>query len=173
MNEMTISTIETPRLILRPPKGRDFDQFAAAQGNAEFKKHTGGAIDRVKAREDFEVWRQFWEINGYGFFSIIEKESNSWIGRAGPTFRASSNFVEIGWSIIPMFQGRGFAKEAALAVMSWASEKFNAIELFFCIGRENFASQKLAKSIGATRNFQCKLPKILEGKSVEVWHKAL
>ncbi len=165
--------IETERLILRLPFEIDFAAFAAAQSDENFKKHTGGAIDRVKAREDFVHWQQFWEVMDYGFFSIIDKETNQWVGRAGPTLRANSEFPEFGWSIIPNFQGKGYAKEAAIAVIAWAQSKLKWQEAYFCISKENLPSQKLASKLGAVRSYQEKLPKSLQNKGVEVWHKSL
>lgn len=165
--------IETERLILRPPQEYDFGAFAKAQANVEFKKHTGGAINRVKAREDFEIWRQFWQLMDYGFFSIIDKETNQWVGRVGPTLRANSEFPEFGWSIIPSFQGKGYAQEAAIAVIKWAQSVLNWQEAYFCISKENLQSQKLASKLGAIRAYQEKLPKSLQNKGVEVWQKPL
>lgn len=164
--------IVTPRLILRPPLETDFESFAKAQSDPEFKKHTGGTLDRMAAFNEFVEWRKFWERHNYCFFSVIEKDSNEWIGRVGPTKRANNKFPEFGWSIITNFQGKGYAKEAANAVISWAKEKLDWYEAYFCISCENIASQNLARTLGAINIGIEQLPEALKDKNVEVWYKA-
>jgi RimJ/RimL family protein N-acetyltransferase len=165
--------LETPRLILRPPEGRDFEPFAKAQADANFKKYTGGILNRSRAREDFSLWQEFWELKEYGFFSIIHKETGLWIGRAGPTLRANIDFPEFGWAIIPDFQGFGYAYEAATKSIDWSQQKYKWNEAFFCIKNVNIASQQMAQKLGAKRAFQEKLPEFLKNQGVEVWHKFL
>lgn len=160
--------IETQRLILRPPQEIDFEAFAAAQGNREFKRHTGGVLSRARAFEEFRAWLNFWEIKDYCFFSIIEKQTNSWIGRAGPTHRANENFQELGWSIIPQFQGMGFAFEASQAAIEWTKRELNWNNLIFRISRENIQSQKLAQRLGA-KNLGLEDPPIGGVFDAEVW----
>lgn len=164
--------ITTPRLILRPPIESDFETFAKAQADPEFKKHTGGTIDKAAAFNEFLEWQKFWEENNYCFFSVIEKESNEWIGRVGPTKRANAQFPEFGWSIITKAQGKGYAKEAAIAVIEWAKKQLKWDDAYFCIDRNNITSQKLAISLGAINIGIEKLPQTLKDKNVEVWHKA-
>lgn len=168
---MTIQII-TPRLILRPPIESDFETFAKAQSDPVFKKHTGGIIDRAAAFNEFFEWQKFWETNNYCFFSVIEKASNEWIGRVGPTKRANEKFPEFGWSIITKAQGKGYAKEAAIAVINWSEAQLKWDEAYFCIDRNNISSQKLAITLGAINIGAEKLPQTLKDKNVDVWHKA-
>ncbi len=162
--------ITTPRLILRPPIESDFETFAKAQADPEFKKHTGGTIDRAAAFNEFIEWQKFWEKNNYCFFSVIEKESNEWIGRVGPTKRASFEFQEIGWSIVPNFQGRGYAYEATCAALEWVTKNLNWNNAIFRIGAENKMSQALAIKLGA-KNHGLEIPPKSEGKDIEVWKR--
>lgn len=157
--------IETARLLLRPPIEIDFEPFARAQANIDFKKYTGGILNREKAYDEFILWQNFWQLKEYGFFSIIDKATGIWIGRTGPTMRADINFPEFGWALIPQFQGQGLANEAINSILNWALINLN--------WQENKASQNLAFKIGAKKAFQEKLPEVLQNKGVEVWHKTL
>lgn len=173
MNFENMPPIETSRLLLRPPVDMDFEPFAIAQANEEFKKYTGGILSREKAFEEFVLWQNFWQIKEYGFFSIIDKSTGLWVGRTGPTMRADFNFPEFGWSLIPQFQRKGLAKEAVNAVLNWAITELKWHEAYFCIGRENKNSQNLAIKIGAYKAYQEKLPEVLQSQGVEVWYKSL
>lgn len=56
----------------------------------------------------------------HGFF-VVHRESRSVIGAAG--FKGppdSSGMVEIGYGIVPSFEGRGYATEAAAALVGFA-----------------------------------------------------
>lgn len=160
--------IVTPRLILRPPLETDFESFAKAQSDPEFKKYTGGTIDRMAAFNEFSEWRKFWQKHNYCFFSVIEKDSNQWIGRVGPTKRANFEFQEMGWSIIPKYQGKGYAYEAICYVLEWALKNINWQNPIFRIGAENKASQALALKLGAKKQ-GFEIPPKNPGENIEVW----
>ena len=75
-------------------------------------------------------------------------------------------------SIITKAQGKGYAKEAAIAVIEWAKKQLKWDDAYFCMDRNNITSQKLAISLGAINIGIEKLPQTLKDKNVEVWHKA-
>lgn len=141
--------LETKRLFLRPPILEDFEAFCFAQASPEFKKYTGGVMNKEKAQEEFRLWLEFWQDYNYCFYSVIEKSSNEWIGRIGPTRRSNDSFQEIGWSIIISAQGKGYAFEAVKAIIFQMQEKRNWNNIIFRIGCANLASQKLAIKLGA------------------------
>jgi RimJ/RimL family protein N-acetyltransferase len=59
--------------------------------------------------------------------------------------------VEIGWGIAHDRRGRGYAFEAALAVMNWAISQPGVTSVSAAIAEDNFVSQHLAARLGLAR----------------------
>jgi len=63
--------------------------------------------------------------------------------------------VELGWGLSPEHRGRGYALEAALAVMNWASTDSRVRSFSATIPEDNTASARLASRLGmAPTGFQ-------------------
>lgn len=123
--------IETPRLTLLPStpeqllvlveRPADFEPqvgFPAARGLREF--YVSGEVSLqwlrdLRAASGQDPWR-------WGFF-VVERERRSVIGSAG--FKGppdDAGVVEIAYGIVPDSQGRGYATEAAQALVHFAVE---------------------------------------------------
>lgn len=98
---------------------------------------------------------------GYGFFAIEEKQSGRFVGEAGLNdFRRGlgsgfDGFPEIGWTISPSVQGRGYATEAAEAVLEWMEERFDAARVVCLIHTSNAASLRVAEKLGFAGGSEC------------------
>jgi RimJ/RimL family protein N-acetyltransferase len=68
-------TLETPRLILRPPREEDLDGWAALMGDEESARHIGGPMSRSAAWRTMSAMAGSWVLKGFGMFSVIEKDS--------------------------------------------------------------------------------------------------
>jgi len=142
-------TIETERLILRPPRKEDFPARTEMAQDEETMRFIGGVT------EPAIVWRNFasivghWQIRGYGFFSVIEKSTGDWIGGVGPHYPHLWPEPEVGWAIIRSHWGQGFAREAAMASIDWAFEHLKWPQVTHMIAPDNTGSAALAKSLGS------------------------
>lgn len=56
--------------------------------------------------------------------------------------------AEMGYSISAAYQGNGYAKEAAIALMRWAHERHGVKSFFLSINPNNAPSLAMAKSMG-------------------------
>lgn len=143
-------TLETPRLILRPPVRADFDAFAAFMADERAAKHLGGTQPRTVAWRFFAALAGAWSLYGFAMFSIIEKSSGRWIGRAGPWMPEGWPGTEVGWGIVSEAQRRGYAKEASTAAIDWAFDTLGWSEVIHCIEPANAASIATALSLGSS-----------------------
>jgi RimJ/RimL family protein N-acetyltransferase len=61
--------------------------------------------------------------HGYGGYTIIEKASGKQIGNSGLYKRPVLEHFDIGYALLPEFSGKGYAYEAASAVMNYAKQE--------------------------------------------------
>lgn len=173
-------TLETARLILRPPAREDFDAFAAMMADEETARFIGGVMPRSVAWRSWAGLAGSWVLLGFGMFSVLEKESGAWIGRAGPWMPEGWPGTEVGWGLLRSAWGKGYATEAATAAIDWAFDTLGWTEMIHCIDPENTASIAMAKRLGSTRLRSERLPPPHQhvvadvyGQSREAWHKRL
>ncbi len=77
-------TLETERLILRPPKEADFRPFADMMADAEHVRYIGGAQPPSLAWRGLASMVGCWTMPGYGMFAVPGKETGRRNGHAGP-----------------------------------------------------------------------------------------
>jgi RimJ/RimL family protein N-acetyltransferase len=143
-------TLETERLVLRPPNGADFDAYARFAADPQAMQFLGGVQSRTVAWRALAQIAGAWLVNGFSMFSILEKESGRWIGRGGPWMPESWPGHEIGWGIVPEAQRKGYAKEASSAAIDWAFDALGWNAIIHCIDPRNSASIATARSLGSS-----------------------
>ena len=142
--------LETERLILRPPKEADFEDWAAAHADPDAMRFTYGD---PQSRDD--AWRIMamvlghWTMRGYGFYSVLEKASGRWVGRVGPWCPEGWPRPEVGWLIAAPFQRRGFALEASRVCMDHVVDDMGWDRVGHLILEDNAPSQAVAKALGS------------------------
>jgi RimJ/RimL family protein N-acetyltransferase len=161
--------IETERLVLRVPRIGDFDRFAELLADEDAARHIGGHAPRAVA------WRRFlqqpgaWLLQGFGMFSVTDRDSGLWLGQLGPWKPEGWPGNEIGYSFHPDAWGRGYATEAGVAAIDWALEHLGWGDFIHCIAPENMASKKVAARLGSTFLGPGRLPPPYEDLPSEVW----
>ncbi|HEY4771406.1 MAG TPA: GNAT family N-acetyltransferase [Steroidobacteraceae bacterium] len=161
--------IDTPRLLLRPPRPEDFDRWAALQADPQVAHYIGGVQPRPLAWRGFMVMAGCWSLLGFAMFSVIEKSSGCWIGRLGPWQPEGWPGPEIGWGLVRDAWGRGYATEGAAAAMEWAFLELGWTDVIHCIAPDNHASQAVARRLGSRKRGPGHLPPPYEGSPVEIW----
>ena len=154
--------IETDRLVLRRYEAEHFADVAELSSLPETFRYS----ERGPMSSD-EAWSRLlrhighWTVMGFGFFAIEEKLSGRFVGEAGLNdFRRGlgSDFdgvPEIGWTITPSAQGRGYATEAAQAVLTWMGERFDASCVVCLIHTSNAPSLRVAEKLGFVGFSEC------------------
>lgn len=90
-----------------------------------------------------------WEIHNYGPYTVKLKDSGTIIGIIGLWYPGDWPEPEIMWSLLPGFSGKGYAREAAVAVRDMAAEYVPELHLISLIFEQNMPSRKLAAAVGA------------------------
>lgn len=163
-------TIETARLLLRPPCADDFEPWAALMTDAEHVRYIGGVQPRPVAWRGLMTMIGCWAGTGFGMFSVVERSSGRWIGRAGPWSPEGWPGTEIGWSFLRDAGGRGYATEAASAAMDWAFDALGWSEVIHSIDPANAPSIAVARRLGSELMSEgCVLPEPFDSLHVQLW----
>ena len=147
-------TIETERLILRRFEYSDCDavfknwasdeqvQMMYSEPTYRTKEEVNGLLDKYICnyeREDYYRW------------AVIDKEAGECIGQIAYFLVDSKNhFAEIEYCIGAEFQGRGYATEAAKAVIAYGFDKMNLHKVQICTKAINAKSKRVIEKCGLT-----------------------
>lgn len=86
--------------------------------------------------------------NNYGMWLMEEKSSSKAIGLCGLVNRPSLEDVDIGFALLPEFEKKGFAFEAAKATLHYAKKVLNIEKVVGICNPDNEASIRLLKKLG-------------------------
>jgi RimJ/RimL family protein N-acetyltransferase len=146
-----IPTLETPRLTLRAFGASDFEAFAPFYGS-EASRYVAGPEARPATWRRIASYAGSWFLRGFGKFVVEEKASKRAVGIVGPWYPEGWPEPEIGWTILPEFQRRGYAIEAAARAIAFAYDELKWPTAMSAIFVGNEPSFQLADKLGAKRD---------------------
>jgi len=162
-------TLETARLILRPPAQEDLDGWAGMMADPEAAKFIGGVMGRAQSWRMMATMAGSWAIEGFGMFSLVEKATGRWVGRIGPWRPEEWPGTEVGWGLHPSAWGQGYAVEAATAAIDWAFAELGWTEVIHCIDPGNTPSQRVAQRLGSRLLREGRMPPPFHELSIDIW----
>ncbi|MCU0324351.1 MAG: GNAT family N-acetyltransferase [Spirosomaceae bacterium] len=146
---MTI--LETERLLLRQFTLADAPFIFELLNTPTWLRFIG---DRgVRSLEDAENYLRggsikSYEVNGFGFYAVIEKESQKMIGMCGLIKRDGLDDIDIGFAFLPDVIGKGYGTEAAQAMLKYSFNQLKIRRLVAIVNPDNDASISVIKKIG-------------------------
>ena len=161
--------LETPRLILRPPREEDLDAWSVMMLDEEVARFIGGVMPRPICWRQLMTMIGAWHAQGFAMFSVIEKSSGRWIGRVGPWRPDGWPGNEVGWAMVRASWGKGYAGEAAAAATDWAFATLGWPDVIHSIAPDNRASQRVAEKLGSRNLGPGQLPPPFEHDPVDLW----
>lgn len=141
--------ITTERLRLRPATTADVDFWVRLHADPEVHQFVGAytperAEIRLRAIEDS------WATRGYGLCVVESLATGEAIGRSGLNWWAEFGETEAGWTFAREQWGKGYATEAARAVLDWGFTTLGLDQITAMIHHENHASIAVAERLGFT-----------------------
>lgn len=153
---MTAIVATTERLILREWGEGDSDRFYEVMNTPAVMRWLGGVQDRAKWDAAVERLDGFQRDHGHTFWLVERRESRELLGFCGlkRVNAEGTDLVgqfEVGWRFRESAWGQGFAKEAAIAALDLAFERFGAPFVVAFTVEGNEGSWGLMKRLGMTR----------------------
>lgn len=148
---MTEFEIRTPRLALRHLGESDAPFIVELLNDADFLRFIGdrGVRTEDDARQYVENGpRASYAAHGFGLYRVAERESGASVGICGLLKRDSLEDVDVGFAFLPAFRGRGYAREAAEAVLGEARDRFGLTRVVAIVSPQNEVSARLLERLG-------------------------
>ena len=145
-------TLEAERLLLRPIDAElDFVPWAEMMSDAETVRYlwTNQILTKDQAWQNMVMNIGHWQARGYGFFSVVLKETGEWVGRIGPYNPHGWPEREIGWAVHPAHTRKGYASEAARACLPYVFGELGWDSVNHVMVEGNVGSIGVAEAIGS------------------------
>ena len=157
MNNPSIPTLQTQRLVLRPMAEADFPAYAAFLASPR-AAGLGGPLSQRQAWGLFCHDIACWTLFGHGGLMIDRRADGLCIGQVGISHGPLFPEKELGWLLYEGHEGQGYATEAAIALRDWAGQALGVAELVSYIAPNNAGSAAVAERLGAVRDLVADRP---------------
>lgn len=153
----TIPILETQRLKLRGWQQTDLAPLARINADPRVMAFApNGTLSFEQTQASIERFNNHFKEHAFGIWAVELKEQGELIGRVGitvPTWQAPfTPCIEIGWRLAYEHWGKGYATEAADAVLRYAFNVLNIKEIVAFTVPTNNASQKVMEKLGMQRD---------------------
>jgi RimJ/RimL family protein N-acetyltransferase len=140
-------TLRTGRLLLTPVNGVDLPDLCAIKAAPSvFAVMHGGVRNAAQTADDLARDVQNWGHYGFGIWSV--RESGRFVGITGLEHRADGRGVAMRFALWPDAQGRGLAREAALAALRFGHDRAGLVRIVAAARESNFGSRMILGGIG-------------------------
>ena len=146
-----MNSYETDRLILKPAEVQDADFFLELYNMPSFIQYIGDRNLRTKEDAENYITNRFIpqiEKLGFGNYVVILKEDHTKIGAVGIFEREGLDVLDIGFSFLEKYVGKGYAYESANKLKEVAATDFGVHKISAITTKDNFSSQKLIERLG-------------------------
>ena len=146
---MTGPLLTTDRLTLRQPGNADAAAMIGLFADNRSRFYGGPKVEGLAWR-DFAARVGHWALRGFGMFAVVERASTETVGLVGPWQPSDFPEPEMSWLITAeRHEGKGYATEAAEAVLAHVFTTHGWTSLPSFIDHANNASLALAHRLGA------------------------
>ena len=142
----------TERLRLRPWRDDDLADLERINSDRRFTRflNPGGEPYSPEWTADkLARMQREWTEHGWGSWAVELRDTGRFVGRVGlQIHRLWPDDVELGWGVDPELWGRGYATEAARAVLRYAFDRCALPRVVSILHPENAPSIRVAEKIG-------------------------
>lgn len=143
--------LATERLTLRPITEDDAPLILGVMNEPDFIRFVSDRGLRTPADAARYIAEKILpgiQRDGFGMCVVRLKKSGTPIGTCGLFKRQQTDVVEIGFGLLSEFWGKGFAHEAATAIMAYGRDVLKLTKIIGVTHPENVSSIKLLEKLG-------------------------
>ncbi|HEY4027802.1 MAG TPA: GNAT family N-acetyltransferase [Candidatus Dormibacteraeota bacterium] len=148
--------LRTQRLLLRRWRDADREPFAALNADPIVMEHYPARLSREESDRMVDRIEATFDELGYSLWAVEVADGGAFAGCVGlhaATFEAHfTPAVEVGWRLAHERWGRGYASEAARAVVAFGFEEVGLDEIVSFTVPANVRSWRVMERIGMTRD---------------------
>ena len=143
--------LETDRLCIKEITKSDAPFFLELLNTPSYKKFI--ADRKISTIADAEVYLKdrllkHHKAHGYGYYKILERATDQIAGIVGYLNREELAHVDIGFALLPEFEGKGIAYEASKALLDFGRDALNFQHVVAIVQPNNPRSIKLLEKLG-------------------------
>lgn len=142
--------LETDRCFIRETVPEDAEAFYEIYEEPSITRYTEGLFPKIEQERQYinDYIDKIYSFYHFGVWTIIKKDTDEIIGRAGLSYREGYEEPELGFVIRKPWQRQGFAEEVCRAILNYGREElgFTVVQAF--VRAENKASLALCRKLG-------------------------
>lgn len=141
--------VRTERLELRPAEEQDRAVFVELFGRSDFMVFSGGPLTPTDASARFDEMLAAGREIPFAKQPVVERSSGLIVGYSGVAWLDFDDrrWLEFGYRFVPEARGKGYATEAAQALVAVARQTFSG-DILATIDPANDASKRVARKLG-------------------------
>lgn len=150
-----MNILETQRLWLRTFKACDLTAMTAINQDQKVMEHFPSLLDQEQTAKLIQKIMDHQNKYGYSLYAVELKSTHEMIGFVGLLFRTWEEFkapfmpcTEIGWRLSSKYWNKGYATEAAKAVLNYGFDELGLDEIVSFTVPANKASRRVMEKIG-------------------------
>lgn len=161
-----MTTLRTERLLLRQWRDSDRDPWAAMNADPRVMEHFPSTLSRAESDHWAEVNAARIHDQGWGLWAVEIVDGSPFIGFTGllapdfPVPGRPDGCVEVGWRLAAEHWGRGYAPEAAAAVLAHAFGELGRDEVVSFTAVDNANSRRVMEKLGMAHELDFDHPKL-------------
>jgi len=149
-----LPTLTTARLILRPFTQADVDGvtcLAGAREIAQYTLHIPHPYERPMAQTWIASHRERFEAGEGLALAVTQRDTDILVGAVSLSIDAANQTAELGYWIGVPYWGRGYATDAARAMVGYGFARLDLHRIHACHLAPNAASGRVMQKLGMTR----------------------
>lgn len=162
--------IETDRLILRSWRLEDLPLFIAMNKDERVMRYFPATLGEAETEAFYDRILEEFDRKGWGLYAVELKSTGGFIGYVGlHEIGFEADFtpgVEIGWRLAADYHNRGYATEAAKAVLGLA-KGFGIKRLYSFTAKVNAPSERVMRKIGMVKVGEFDHPKLSQDSTLQ------
>ncbi|SNY23262.1 GNAT family N-acetyltransferase [Paractinoplanes atraurantiacus] len=150
-----MTELRTSRLILRQWRDDDLDAWAELNADPEVREFFPSVLTREQSRGSLEHFRAELAERGWGWWAVEAPDEGGLIGMAGldpVDEEVPFHGTEAGWRLARKAWGKGYATEAASAVLEYGFTQLRLPEILAIAAAGNVRSHAVMRRLGMTHD---------------------